>query len=336
MKITVNKPCFVCGSTNSQLLFETEYPKYNYPGKFAIRKCNKCGLLFNSPRLNDKELSNLYNRNYYFFNRDDSVEFQRISNLYLRTVALIQDKTVERRVVEIGSAKGYLLALLKHLGWSVQGIEISTEASEYALSRFGVPTFTGTIEDYSNSNHKDGFPVVLAIDVIEHVPNPIEFLNSVDNILRSKGVLIIDTPNGKSQNIEHLNSKWKGFNPFHINYFSSQNLQSLLTNMGYSIENCFSYGNQREYHSTKSNESKLKKVLKYFKPRLGIFKRTKIIYKQLMNMNRQGKKIVESLLTDAEEIVRKSPNYLDTDDARDDLAKEITGDNIVIIARKTA
>jgi 2-polyprenyl-3-methyl-5-hydroxy-6-metoxy-1,4-benzoquinol methylase len=336
MKITVNKPCFVCGSTNSQLLFEREYPSHHYPGKFTIRKCNKCGLLFNSPRLPDEELSNLYAANYYFFQRHDSDEFRRILDVYLRTVSLIQNGIIERRVAEIGSAKGYLLALLKRLGWNVQGIEISPEASEYAISRFGVPTFTGTIEDYSNNNHKDIFPVVLAIDVIEHVPNPIDFLNSVDSILSNKGLLIIDTPNGNSQNIEYLSSKWNGFNPFHIYLFSSEILQSLLSNMGYTIEKCFSYGNRCEFNSTNSEEFKLKELLKSILLRLGIFEQSKIVYRQFINLAKQREKDLESMITNAIEIVRKSTTYLDTDDARDDLAKEIRGDNIVIIARKTA
>lgn len=126
---------------------------------------------------------------------------------------------IEIRVAEIGSAKGYLLVLLKRLGWSVQGIEIPAEASDYALSRFRVPTFKVTIEDYLESKSRRHFFVVLAIDVIEHVLNPIDFLNSVDAILSDKGLLIIDTPNGNSRNIEYLGSKWKGFNPFHIYLF---------------------------------------------------------------------------------------------------------------------
>jgi len=334
MKITVNIFCFVCGSTNSQLLFEEEYSSHHYPGKFAIRKCNKCGLLFNSPRLSDEELSNLYDANYYFFQRYDLDEFRRISDVFLRTVSLIQNEVIERRVAEIGSAKGYLLALLKRLGWSVQGIEISAEASEYAISRFGVPTFTGTIEDYSNSNHKDIFPVVLAIDVIEHVADPKDFLNSVDKIVSNTGLLIIDTPNGNSQNIEYLGSKWKGFNPFHIYVISSHILQSLLVNMDYSIEQCFSYGNRSEYNSTKLEEFKLQEVLKSLLLRLGVFEKSKIVYRRFTNLAKQREKDVESLISNAIENIRKSPTYLDTDDSKDDLAKEIRGDNIVIIARK--
>lgn len=284
MKITVNKPCFVCGATSSQLLFEREYPSLHYPDKFSIRKCNNCGILFNSPRLIDKELFNLYNANYYFFQRHDSDEFRRISDIFLRTVSLIQNGVIERRVAEIGSAKGYLLALLKRFGWSVQGIEISVEASEYAITKFGVPTFTGTIKDYSNINHKDTFPVVLAIDVIEHVPNPIDFLNSIDKIICNRGYLIIDTPNGNSQNIEYLGCKWKGFNPFHIYLFSSHILQALLINMGYSIEKCFSYGNRREDNSTNSLEFKQKDLLKSLMLRLEAFEQ-KIVYKIFTNLS---------------------------------------------------
>ncbi|MDP8219325.1 MAG: class I SAM-dependent methyltransferase [Candidatus Theseobacter exili] len=334
MKSTVNNPCFVCGSASSQLLFGREYSAHYYPGTFAIRKCDKCGLLFNSPRLSDEELFNLYDTNYYFFQRHDVDEFQRITDVFLRTMSFIQNGVIEKSVAEIGSAKGYLLALLKHLGWSVQGIEISSDASEYAISKFGVPTFTGTIKDYSKSNHKDMFSVVLAIDVIEHVPNPIDFLHSVDKILRNTGLLIIDTPNGSAHNIKLLGSNWKGFNPFHIYFFSSHILQALLINMGYSIENSFSYGNRPKYHLTYAEECK--KVFNSLLPRLGVLEQSKLVYRGVTNVTKYRKKDVESLIRNASEIIRKNSTYLDTDDARDELAKEIRGDNIVIIARKTA
>jgi 2-polyprenyl-3-methyl-5-hydroxy-6-metoxy-1,4-benzoquinol methylase len=333
LKTEVNKPCCVCKSTESELLFEIEYPFYHYPGKFTIRKCNQCGLLFNSPRLPDKEIFNLYNTNYYFFQRHDSDEFRRITELYKRTVAVVQNELIERRVAEIGSGKGYLLAIMKHLGWSVQGIEISSEASKYAISRFGVPTFTGTIESYSSNGNKDVFPVVLAIDVMEHVPNPIEFLNKIDDILCKNGTIIIDTPNGNADNIETLGPKWKGFNPFHIYLFSSQILQLLLVNMGYTIEKCFSYGNCREYSS--KNPDKYMMVVKSFLLRLGVFEQSRWIGRKLIHLTQKHENDVEALISNACGIISKNANYFDTDDSKDDLAKDKRGDNIVIIGRKS-
>jgi 2-polyprenyl-3-methyl-5-hydroxy-6-metoxy-1,4-benzoquinol methylase len=334
VKIEVNKPCCVCGATNSHILFDIKYPLFNYPGTFTIRKCNKCGLLFNSPRLPDGEIFKLYDSRYYFFQNYDSDEFKRITDIYLRTVALIQNEISEKRVVEIGSAKGYLLALMKYLGWSVQGIEISPEAAEYAISKFGVPTHTGTIESYLDSTRKDVFPVVLAIDVMEHVPNPIDFLNGIDKILSNDGLLIIDTPNGGSKNIENLGSNWKGFNPFHIYYFSSDILQLLLANNDYSIIKCFSYGNLHKCGSNYSN--KLKQVVKSLLLGLGAFEQSKVVYRKLISFAKNQEKDVSFLIGKAVKRVEKKPIYLDTKDSRGDLARDQRGDNIVIIARKNS
>ncbi|MFQ5584801.1 MAG: class I SAM-dependent methyltransferase [Calditrichia bacterium] len=255
-KINVNVPCFICGSYESSLLFEFNYDIIQ--GNFIIRKCESCGLLFNSPRLIDDELFKLYGKDYYFFNRSDCDEFKRITSIYLRTIALIDDEIEQKKILEIGSAKGYLLALLKYLDWEVQGIEVSPEATQYAVKNFAVPVFNGTVEDYANENTAIKYPLILAIDVIEHVPDPINFISNINKIIEDNGLLIIDTPNGGSKNIENLGSGWTGFNPFHIYLFSSENLTLFLKKMGYSIEKVFSYGNRFEKIS-ESQFAQLKK-----------------------------------------------------------------------------
>lgn len=326
LKIEVNNPCIVCNSVTSKVLIETEFPLFEYPGKFKIRKCDKCGLLFNSPRITNDELFKLYSNNYYFFESYESDEFPRITNLYLRTIALVQSELKEKNVVEIGSAKGYLLALMKNLGWDVQGVEISTEASDYAQSKLNIPTFTGTIDDYAIELKMKKFPIALAIDVIEHVPNPIEFLINIDKILLDGGLLIIDTPNGDSKNIEYLGLKWPAFNPFHIYFFSISNIQTLLTRMGYTIEKSFSY----------NNTIKKKDViwdLKHFLQKIRLFKVIKRGYRLIVDRGKKQKEI-KSLIDNAVNDVQKKSNYLKTSDSFAELAKSKRGDNILIFARK--
>ncbi len=329
MKIDVHKTCFVCGSIKSELLFEIDYSSLHYPGKFSIRKCNKCSLLFNSPRLTDEELFKLYDANYYFFQRHDSDEFKRVVALFLRTTALIQDGITEKRVVEIGCGKGYLLALMKNLGWKVQGVEISNEASQFATSRFEVPTFTGTVESYSKNEQNNIFPVVMALDVIEHVPDPVEFLKSIDKILCNDGILIIDTPNGNSKNIDNLGKKWEAFNPFHIYFFSEGILQTLLSKMGYSIEKCFSYNNREKTFNLKHN-------LHASLLQLRIHEFAEYLYKKILSITKDPEKDIKSLVYNSIKIIQNSSTYFGTNDAKDTLAKDNRGDNIVIIARKTA
>ena len=125
MKTDVNNPCCLCGSKESQLLFERTFSGPLNQGPFAIRRCSGCNLLFNSPRLSAEEIRSLYNDQYYFFRRDDEPEFERIVNIYQRTIAEMGRDIKPGRILEIGSAKGYLLAVLKALGWQTMGIEVS-------------------------------------------------------------------------------------------------------------------------------------------------------------------------------------------------------------------
>ena len=67
MKVSVNTPCFICGASESGIVFTRKYPEFDYPGNFEIRRCQNCHLLYNSPRLIESEITKLYDNNYYFF-----------------------------------------------------------------------------------------------------------------------------------------------------------------------------------------------------------------------------------------------------------------------------
>ncbi|MGH7176752.1 MAG: class I SAM-dependent methyltransferase, partial [Tepidisphaeraceae bacterium] len=238
-----NEPCVICGETRSALMQETTYPEHDYPGSFCLRRCAGCGLLFNSPRLDDSELSALYGRNYYFFARSDERELLRSVGIYQRTIALVEDATTEKRCLDVGSGRGYFPALLKALGWDARGVEISEDAVAYARRQFHLEMFTGTAEQFTASSDGRAFPLVTAIDVIEHVPSPASFVEALAKLVEPRGTLIIDTPNAASENIPAQKTRWPGFNPFHIFLFSPTNLGRLLEKHGFAVQRSFSYHN---------------------------------------------------------------------------------------------
>ena len=182
-----NEPCPICGNTRSELAWETSYPEHGYPGSFQLRRCAGCELLFNSPRLEPDELGKLYGRSYYFFNRPDAREFDRAVPMYRRSVALVADQISEKRTLDIGGGRGYLPALLKQLGWTTKAVEISQNASDYARQKFGLDVFTGTIEQYAAAAEHETFPLVTAIDVIEHVPDPVAFVKAAATVVAPGG-----------------------------------------------------------------------------------------------------------------------------------------------------
>ncbi|HWP39557.1 MAG TPA: class I SAM-dependent methyltransferase, partial [Tepidisphaeraceae bacterium] len=329
-----NQPCPVCRTTGrSQPLHTTSYPEHHYPGPFTLRRCDECGLLFNSPRLDPTGLARLYGRNYYFFLRSDAREFDRIVGMYQRSVALIDadfpHAGLPRHSIDIGCGRGYLPAVLRELGWDAWGIEISPDAAEYARSRFGLDVFTGTVEQYATSAQARQFALVTAIDVIEHVPDPDGFVAAAAKLVAPGGWLIIDTPNAAAENIRFCGVAWKGFNPFHIYLFTIPNLITLLRRHGMHAERCFSYGNTPSGPRLRERVAARLKAAGLLGPLAGAY----FAARRLMI---RGNDTARQHLARAVARIRCQPPYSASSDSTAPLAASRTGDNIVVIARKQA
>jgi 2-polyprenyl-3-methyl-5-hydroxy-6-metoxy-1,4-benzoquinol methylase len=322
-----NDPCPVCGNANRSAVFHVAtYPEHHYRGPFTLRKC-ECGLLFNSPRLDLEALGQLYGKNYYFFLRNDAREFARIVAMYQRTIGMLSAEIAPKKTLDIGCGRGYFPAVLKGLGWDAHGVEISPDAADYARKTFSLDVFTGTIEQYAANASARQFPLVTAIDVIEHVPSPQAFLEAAVKAVAPGGRLIIDTPNAAAGNIALKGKHWKGFNPFHIYLFTAEHLATMLQRLGMTLEQRFSYGNaatplnlrDRAIGALRATHTIAPVVSAYFafkKPTLG------------------APADPMPLVSAAVERIRAEPPYRNTPDASDTFAGEDKGDNIVVIARK--
>lgn len=236
--LEVNRPCFICGSEASEARFRPDVRPWGHLDAFVLRRCSGCGLIFNSPRLPADRLADLYRRNYYFFARPAVMEVERIGGAYLRTVAHLPPSG--RRLLEVGSAKGYMLALLRTLGWQVTGVEIAGSAAEHSRRVFGAEVFTGTLEEFRRETPRQ-FDVVLAQDVLEHVPDPAAFLEGLYQSVVPGGRLIIDTPNVGGRSVKVVGERWRGFNPFHIYLFDRDTLTQAVANAGFTVELIGSY-----------------------------------------------------------------------------------------------
>jgi len=332
-KIPVNQPCVICNGHESRALIDLDFEQFSYPGKFHLRQCVSCNLIFNSPRLLDQEFPKLYDANYYFFSQTAQQAIAHVKSQYLRSIALIEHEhaPTSRRIVEIGSAKGYYLALLKALGWTVQGVELSAFAASFAERMFDIPVFNGTVETYADQC-KERFDVVAAFDVIEHVLAPDKFVCAISQLLKTGGTLILDTPNGNAKHIQTHRELWSGFIPFHIYFFNQQNLQRLLEKYGFSVSTAFSYNNafQSYQERKKMVEPSLKEKIY---ETLGIRGALSVLKNRVMLIG-ETKSRLNKLIAQAAADVQKMPKYMDTPDASLPLAATLEGENLVIIARK--
>jgi 2-polyprenyl-3-methyl-5-hydroxy-6-metoxy-1,4-benzoquinol methylase len=331
-KVQTNSPCCVCGSTQSELYSETTYPEYNYPGTFPLRKCSGCGLLFNSPGLKNEDVFKLYGSNYYFFNRRDSVEFDRIVEMHSLVIKPQENLLKKKKVLEVGGAKGYLLAVLKTLGWETKGVEISSNAAEYARGKFGLDIFNGTLENYAEKS-TEKYPMILGIDVLEHVPDPASFIEAASKLLENEGILVIDTPNANAENIRLYGKKWSGFNPFHIFIFNEHNIRQLLEKHGFEVLKAFSHSNSP---APAPQTSLLKTAIRGAERVLYSLNLLSSVRKLTLAIRKKVTAAPDPavFLKPTAERIKTAPPYEQTADTRAEFAAGNRGDNLFVMARK--
>ncbi len=97
------------------------------------------------------------------------------------------------RVLEVGCGAGYFLEKLMQQGKKVQGVELNAAAAAFARQR-GVPVAAVALEDFA-PQHRESFAAVCLFQVIEHVAEPLEFLDHALTCLKPGGLLVLCVPN---------------------------------------------------------------------------------------------------------------------------------------------
>lgn len=94
-----------------------------------------------------------------------------------------------RKMLEIGCAAGYFLDEARQAGFDVTGNEIS-EWGKNHTEKLGIPVYGGSFADLKFS----GFDVIAAFFVIEHHPDQKTAFETISNMLKSGGYLILALP----------------------------------------------------------------------------------------------------------------------------------------------
>lgn len=99
------------------------------------------------------------------------------------------------RILEVGCHSGAFSLALLELGHQVVGLEIDEEAADAARAA-GVPVRYGDVEDpdFVDTLGK-GFDLVLLMDVLEHLLEPVGTLKRVGRLLDASGRIVITGPN---------------------------------------------------------------------------------------------------------------------------------------------
>lgn len=197
------KECRICGERSFHLALEVR--------SWRLMQCDACGIVFTSPRYTHDTLSRIYGSNYYevaadYFESKSSApseEHIRIARQAARYVRGHQPVAID-----IGTGCGQIVAAFSAIGFKARGTEPNALACETAQKN-GRDVMDVAIEDLPSET----YDCVVALHVLEHVPEPRQFVHHMARIAVPGGVVMIEVPNFASVASRKLGANWTALYP---------------------------------------------------------------------------------------------------------------------------
>ena len=175
-------------------------------------ECRTCGTLVYLKDIPPEQLlvhddqTDFYGKKYWFEHQQEALGFDDIHtrarndlaerNLHWLKV-LLKYRLPPARVLELGCAHGSFVALLRQAGYDASGVEMSPWVVEFGQKAFDVPIYLGPVETLTIPT--GSLDVIVLMDVLEHLPNPVATMSYCLQLLKPDGLLLLQTPQYKEE-----------------------------------------------------------------------------------------------------------------------------------------
>lgn len=135
-------------------------------------------------------------------------------------------------ILDVGCGDGLLLAILRDVGWTVDGIEMDPRRAAIARGH-GIPVWVGDLHDYTADG--PSFTTVRFWHVLEHLPDPRQALRLARHRwLQPGGELIVGVPNIQSAMHRIFGTRWAGLQiPKHLFHFTEPGIRRMVESAGF-------------------------------------------------------------------------------------------------------
>lgn len=232
--------CPVCQGTEYEVLFSCR--DFLVSGEeFSVVRCKSCGFtMTDTPPAEDK-IGRYYQSEDYISHSDSKKGLTEILYHAARHFMLKRKFSLISRIsglktgflLDIGSGTGYFPAFMAKKGWTVKGIEISDQARNFSVSKFGLDVRSPENECQLNDS---SFDSVTLWHVMEHLNDLSHWFGVVKRVLKDDGLCIVALPNAASSDAEWFGKYWAAYDvPRHLWHFSPKTFKSLAEKNGFKI-----------------------------------------------------------------------------------------------------
>jgi len=214
--------CPTCENKPSQPLFIKNNGHYCH--------CPACDHIFLANQLKSDVLERFY-ANYptssMEWHRNESDFYKRVYEKGISMLGLGSDKV---EMLDIGCSSGYFLALASLENIDAYGVEPNKREAAYAIEH-GIKILGSTIADLDKNQM---FDIITLWDVLEHIKNPIDYLDSLRSLTKSGGSVFVQVPTSDSLAARVMRDSCNMFDGIeHLTLFSNRSLDIAFEKAGY-------------------------------------------------------------------------------------------------------
>jgi len=152
---------------------------------------------------------------------------------YRRFLAALPRRVAGGRLLDVGCAFGFLLAVAREHGYDAYGLDPNADAIEHARREFGGHVHAGPLDAGAFPGVR--FQVVTLIDVLEHIADPAGLLSALAERLEPRGVVLAVLPNAASLTRRVLGRRWPHYAPEHLFLWTPRALRRFATSNGWKV-----------------------------------------------------------------------------------------------------
>ena len=174
---------------NEDLINEDIFSARRLPDKthYRIVKCQKCGLVYSNPILEERKIIELYKKSKLTYQEEIDDLKETYGHYLKRIINLLPAK---ENLLEIGCGNGFFLEKAVDFGFrNIFGVEPSIEAVKQAPKSIKENI---VVDMFKSGFFKDNFfDIICVFHVFDHIINPNEFLTNCRNYLKKDGLVLM-------------------------------------------------------------------------------------------------------------------------------------------------
>jgi SAM-dependent methyltransferase len=227
LKISPNI-CPIC-KKGKEFGFIMDFLKEKYC--YSLFQCSECGVQFWEPRKNPGEA-------WY----QDRNPYEIINLVGHKVYRGYHKKFIERskklpkglKILDIGCGAGEFIAELEKLGFEVFGIDFDKKAVQIAKNNFGLKNiFPESLDEFLERKDFEKFDIITFFEVLEHMDNPVTFIENLQKALKPDGKIIFSVPSRERFLVN--SNKWD-FPPHHFTRWEKKSIENIFSKHGFGID----------------------------------------------------------------------------------------------------